>query len=533
MRTPARPDWPQGGRPRVGGAHRFLRAPRYRLGVRSTRRLRQATAGWLTLLSLGLGAAGCEEHHHTHRFFFTVAAIGDLDLDGHADLVIGAPLHDGGGAPGAQRGAVFIHFGSSTGPSATPGLTLLGSEDGARFGSALAFVGDVNRGGAPDLLVGAPLDDGDGNASDEGTDRGRAFLFFGGRPMNAVPDVTMTGAEPGALFGSSVAWLEDTNRDGFPDWIVGAPGDDGDGNATDEGSDRGRAFVFLGSRVPDSLPDLVLTGPEALSGFGSAVAGAGDLNHGGAPDLAVGAPFDDGDDNASDEGADRGRVYVYYGGSVLDAVPDLILTGDEDGASFGAALSPVFDVNADQIDDLLVGAPLHDAGAGLDADRGEAYVFLGADVPDALPDLTLGGGVDGGAFGAAVARAGDADGDQAADFLVGAPLEDPGGRSEAGRAYLFRGGAALDALADLVLDGSEAGARLGAVVASPGDVDGGGCDFVVTAPLDDADGNASDDGADRGRTFVFRGGSATLDALPDYTLDGDQDGALAGSAVAH
>ena len=500
--------------------------------MHSDRLAKRAAAWMLASAGLVLGAGGCDDDHDVHVYYVT-RAFADLDYDGHAELVIGAPLHDGGGAPGAERGAVFIHFGGPAGPSASPGLTIFGSEDGARFGSALAFVGDVNRGGAPDLLVGAPFDDGDGNDVDDGSDRGRAFVFFGGRPMNAVPDVTMTGAEPGAGFGSSVAWLEDTNRDGYDDWIVGAPGDDGDGNATDDGSDRGRAFLFLGSPVPDSLPDLVLTGPEAGSAFGFAVASAGDINAGGAPDLAVGAPLDDGDDNASDEATDRGRVYVYYGGSALDAVPDLTFTGDEDGARLGAAVSPVFDVNDDHVDDLLVGAPFHDASGGPAADRGEAYVFLGGATPDSVPDLTLSGGVDGGGFGAAVGRAGDVDDDHASDFLVGAPLEDPGGLAEAGRAYLFRGGAGLDALADLVLAGGEEGARLGTVVATPGDLDGGGCDLLVSAPFDDADGNASDDGSDRGRTFVFRGGSASLDALPDFTINGDQDGALAGSALAH
>jgi FG-GAP repeat len=314
---------------------------------------------------------------------------------------------------------------------------------------------------------------------------------------------------------------------------VGAPFDDGDGNATDDGLDRGRAFFFYGSRVPDGIPDVTFTGLEDGSQFGFAVASAGDINHGGADDLAVGAPFDDGDGNTTDEGTDRGRVFVFYGGVALDAVPDLELTGDEDGAEFGAAVAPAFDVSGDRIDDLLVGAPLHDAGGGDGADRGEAYVYFGADVPDTVPDVVVSGDTNGGAFGASLSRARDVNGDGGGDFIVGAPLEDPGALTDAGSAYLFFGGAVLDDVPDLVLEGTETGAQFGAVVASPGDFDGGGRDLVIGAPLDDGDGDASDDGLDRGSAFVYFGGSGVLDGVPDAIVDGTQDGARAATAIAN
>src|SRR6185436_10709111 len=106
----------------------------------------------------------------------------------------------------------------------------------------------------------------------------------------------------------------------------------------------------------DGVADVTCTGTEDRAQFGAAVDSAGDINNGGAEDIAVGAPLDDGDGNSTDSGADRGRVFVFYGGSVLDPTPDLTLTGDEDDAHFGAALAPVLDVNGDNVDDLLVGA---------------------------------------------------------------------------------------------------------------------------------------------------------------------------------
>ncbi|MGH7336428.1 MAG: integrin alpha, partial [Myxococcota bacterium] len=222
--------------------------------------------------------------------------------------------------------------------------------------------------------------------------------------------------------------------------------------------------------------------------------------------------------------------YVFFGGSILDSVADVTLTGDEDGAEFGTAVAAVFDVSRDGVDDLLVGAPLHDAGGASNADRGEAYVFFGASTPDAIADVTISGDTNDGALGAAVSRAGDADGDGVRDFLVGAPLEDPASLANAGSAYLFRGGSGVDAIPDLVFDGAEVGGQLGAAVAGPGDVNGGGRDLLIGAPFDDADGNASQNGLDRGRTFVFFGGAA-LDDTADAIVSGAQNDGQAGTAI--
>jgi len=184
-------------------------------------------------------------------------------------------------------------------------------------------------------------------------------------------------------------------------------------------------------------------------------------------------------------------------------------------------------VNSDGIDDLLVGAPLYDAGG---ADRGRAYVFFGATTPDTTPDVTITGTVNGGQLGAAVSRTGDVNGDDRRDFVVGAPFEDPNSRADAGSAYLYFGGPAVDNAFDLAFDGAEAGARFGAAVAGPGDFDGGARDVIIGAPLDDADGNATDQGLDRGSAFLFSGGSQ-IDANDDAIVDGTLDDARAATAI--
>lgn len=435
----------------------------------------------------------------------------DINLDGFADIVIGAPLHDGGGT---DRGAVFIFFGGTAGPSTAPDITIFGAEDGGNFGFSVAVVGDVNGDGAPDILVGAPFNDGDGNTTDEGTDRGRAFLYFGGPGMDTVADVTMTGAEPDARLGFSVARAGDVNLGGLDDWLVGAPFDDGDGNGTDEFTDRGRAFLYFGGTTPDGAADVTFTGGEPDSHFGWSVGSAGDINFGGALDMAVGAPHED------LGGTDRGRVYIFFGGTTIDSVVDILLDGDEDFADFGTSVAPVFDVNNDGIDDLLVGAPLHNAGGGVGDDMGRAYVFFGGGTVGPAPDLTISGADLGGHLGEFVSRLGDATGDGQNDFIVGAPDENAAG----GRAYIFAGGTGVDATADFTLVGTEAGARFGANVAGFGDIDGSGRDAIVGAPLADAG------GTDRGSVFIFSGGTS-LDATADYTVSGSQDLAEFGTGI--
>jgi hypothetical protein len=154
-------------------------------------------------------------------------------------------------------------------------------------------------------------------------------------------------------------------------------------------------------------------------------------------------------------------------------------------------------VNGDGIDDLLVGRR---SQRGRHRPRPRLRV-LRRSTPDTTADVTISGTENGGQLGAAVSRAGDVNHDNRRDFVVGAPFEDPNGRTDAGSAYLFFGGPAVDNVFDLAFDGAEAGARFGAAVAGPGDFDGGDRDVIIGAPFDDADGNATNNNLDRGSAF--------------------------------
>jgi hypothetical protein len=328
-------------------------------------------------------------------------------------------------------------------------------------------------------------------------------------PAAATPSCTTispTGAAAFDWFGFSVGTAGDVNGDGYADVFVGAKFNDAGG------TNAGRAYVYHGGPGADAVADLVLTGAAADDEFGHSVGTAGDFNGDNYADVIVGAPSNDAG------GTNAGRAYVYFGGPGADAVADLILTGASAGDQFGCSVATAGDVNGDGYDDVIVGAMLNDAGG---TDAGRAYVFFGGPGADAVADLTLTGAAAGDRFGGSVGTAGDVNGDNRADLIVGAPFNGAGG-SFAGRAYVFYGGPLADAVADLTLTAEAAGDEFGVSVGTAGDVNGDGFADVIVA------GYLHDSGV--GRAYVFYGGPLA-DSNPDLTLTGEAPGDQFGASV--
>jgi hypothetical protein len=226
-------------------------------------------------------------------------------------------------------------------------------------------------------------------------------------------------------FGTAAVFTGDLDQDGAPDFAVGAARADAGGEAT-----PGRVYIFFGGAGADATPDLVLQGDAPGDRFGMALGGHRDLDGDGAPDLVVGAP-------GNDQGAaNRGRVYVYFGGPGFDGVPDLVLAGQAAGDAFGRAVAMPGDVSGDGWDDLVVGAP-YNSSAGLFT--GRIYVYFGGPGLDAVFDRSGSGNLRE-ARGFTLAAAGDANGDGWNDFL--AASHESG--AQAGRAYAFWGGPTAD-----------------------------------------------------------------------------------------
>ena len=213
-----------------------------------------------------------------------------------------------------------------------------------------------------------------------------------------------------------------------------------------------------GSFVPCTRVLHTFTGEAAGDQFGWVSAPLADLDGDGLPELVVGAPFH------AQSGANRGRIYVYSGGSGVELFH---ADGGVAQERLGHAVRPAGDLDGDGIEDVLASGP---GSAGV---AGAARVFSGA--TGALL-LTIGLGVPGDSFGFSCAGLGDVDGDGVPDLAVSAPTDGTAGAS-AGRVVVVSGADGTTVLHTFL--GSAPGDLFGSAVARLADMTGDGLPQLV------------------------------------------------------
>jgi len=374
------------------------------------------------------------------RLGTSLANIGDVNGDGIADLAAGMPNHS---ATAAGAGGVVV----LSGADGAMLHELFGDAADDQLGASVGAAGDVDGDSVPDVIAGAPRN------SAGGLHAGLARVYSGADGHTLW---TFLGNAAGDELGTAVSGAGDVNGDGRADVIVGAQ------HADPGGTDSGAAYVYSGA--DGSLLYTFVGLAHALAG--KAVAGIDDVNGDGRGDLAVGFP-------GESSGFGAARVFSASDGALLYT----LAYGSSTFSKFGSSLAAASDIDGDAIGDLIVGQP----GAS-----GRVRVFSGASGALLLllqPTYTWD-------FGAAVANAGDVNGDGVGDILVGEPDVTFTGDEKMGHVFVYSGrdGALLWQLA-----GATHQDAFGTAVAGAGDRDGDGlAEIAIGVP--GLDGSGTDVG---------------------------------------
>ncbi|MEW6071521.1 MAG: integrin alpha [Planctomycetota bacterium] len=266
------------------------------------------------------------ERNPSEQFGVAVSDAGDVDLDGHADVAVGAVRRS------MLRGGVTVFSGLT-------GAVLwetLGEQALDYLGRPLCRAGDVDRDGRDDLLV--------------GSSGGYVRVHSG---LDGTILYTSRRGFPGDGYGMAVASLGDLGYDEIPELLVGAPMGEVDGQAYVLDGRRGELLYLLEGELDHEA-------------FGTAVSGAGDLNGDGRRDWLVGAPL-----GMLDDGR-RGSVYAFSGqnGALL-----YTWRRAQPYELFGAAVAGGLHADGDGFADLVVGSPEYSGPSS-----GRVALFRGNDL---------------------------------------------------------------------------------------------------------------------------------------------------------
>lgn len=334
-------------------------------------------------------------------FGTSVANADDVNGDGFADIIVGAPKASGNGF---TEGGLVTVFSGIDGSAL---FSFEGNSANSKVGSCVSGAGDVNADGYADFILGGHQEDPNGM-----TDAGTAWVYSG---RNGQLIHQFHGKNDWDWFGFNVSSAGDIDGDNHDDVMIAAIGTDPNGLQS-----AGTVYVYSGA---SGALLQQFDGDDLAGWYGWSLCALGDIDADGVNDLAIGSPW------IELGGLTQAGLAQVFSGATGDEI--MRFEGQVETGLFGNCISNANDVDGDGVDDVIVGAKWENPAGDL---SGSAYIWSGA-------DGSLIKRIDGGnpqdQLGCSVSGVGDLNGDGLNEILVGAMGKDPGGQESAGAALAY------------------------------------------------------------------------------------------------
>ncbi len=426
--------------------------------------------------SLSHSVALVIESNQAYAYFGQcVASAGDVNGDGYADVIVGAYQYDNGQN---NEGAAFIYHGSATGLSGVAAAMVESNQTDAEMGWGVSGAGDVDGDGYADVIVGVRRYNGGQ------TLEGAAFIYHGSSTgISTTATTILESNQANAGFGTTVSNAGDVNGDGFGDVIVGAYRYDGTGGT-------GAAFVYHGSSSGVSpVAAAMRQFNQTSTQLPNCVSGAGDINGDGYADVVVGVwDYDNGQTN-------EGALFVYHGSSSgISAVANRVIESNNANWGLGWSVSDAGDVNGDGYADVVAGATGYSNGQ---TSEGAVFVYLGTHFGlSGTAASQMESNTQYSSYGSSVSCAGDVNGDGYTDVIVGAPA------NPTQWAYIYHGGpSGVSSVASSILTNNTY-SKFGWSLSGAGDLNGDGYGDVIVGGKHTSNGQQEE-----GACYIYYGNS--------------------------